>query len=144
MNTDLPQPWIARNPAIITALISYAIGVLAWGWHISEIVSVQTERDLQLSMRMMEVERHLNKLEEQLPILAALAVRITAIEKENDQQNRRVDAMDTQGTRMLVTVENRQADVLTRLGRIEQFVVENNKRLDAIEQAIRVLQLPPR
>jgi chromosome segregation ATPase len=138
------QPWIARNPVVITALVSYAFGMLAWGWHISEVVATQTERDLQLSMRMMEIERHQNKLEEQIPLLAALTVRITTLEKENDQQNRRVDAMDTQGTRMLATVENRQNDVLTRLSRIEQFVVENNKRLDSIEQAIRTLQTPPR
>jgi hypothetical protein len=139
---DATQPWIVRNPVVITALVSYAFAVLAWGWHISEVVSVQTERDLQLSTRMLEGERHMGRLEEQLPVLAALTVRIAALEKENDQQNRRVDAMDTQGTRMLTTVENRQTDVLTRLSRIETFVIENNKRLDSIEQAIRVLQAP--
>jgi hypothetical protein len=61
---------------------------------------------------------------------------------ENDAQSRRIDTMDSQGTRMLTTVENRQSDVLTRLARIEQYVVENNKRLDGIEQAIRTLQVP--
>jgi hypothetical protein len=90
----------------------------------------------------MEDARRIGVLEQQVPILSALVVRMTAVEKENDSQSRRIDTMDSQGTRMLTTVENRQSDVLTRLARIEQYVVENNKRLDGIEQAIRTLQVP--
>jgi hypothetical protein len=136
------QPWIVRNPVVTTALISYAFGVLAWGWHISEVVSVETERGMQRNERVLDDERRIGALEQQLPIIAALVVRVTAVEKENDAQSRRIDTMDSQGTRMLTTVENRQSDVLTRLARIEQYVVENNKRLDGIEQAIRTLQVP--
>jgi hypothetical protein len=137
-----PTPWIVRNPTIITALLAYAVGLLAWGWHISEVTSVEAERGLERSQHILEAERRIRTLEDQLPVITALAVRVTSIEKSNDQQDRRVDSIDTQGTRMLTTVENRQADVLMRLARIEQFVVENNKRLDAIEQTIRALQVP--
>ena len=139
-----PQPWIARNPTVITALAAYAVGLFAWGWHISEVTSLEVERGIERNRRILDVERRVLIEEQQLPIVTALAVRITAIEKAHDEQDRKIASIDNQGTRMLTTVENRQTDVLARLARIEQYVVENNKRLDAIEQSIRVLQVPPR
>ena len=139
-----PQPWIARNPTVITAMAAYAVGLLAWGWHISEVTSLEAERGIERSRRLMELERRVLITDQQLPIVTALGVRITAIEKDNEEQDRKISSIDNQGTRMLTTVENRQVDALARLARIEQYVVENNKRLDAIEQSIRVLQVPLR
>ena len=117
-------------PAVVTIIIAVVGQMFAsvW-WAASE------------SARITATEEALKRLENNVVSLnTPLSVRVITLEKrvedgirDNTEQNKRIEAMDQQGTRALALISSNQQRGLAQLDRIAERVLLQDKRLGDIE-----------